>query len=122
MMNVGQHTGAGHGGVGGTAGFLIFLTLEILLWLVRVAIATKGFPICGAALETGDKITVLDELRRMTTMTGIRAPANALSAFMMLFGMLAAGAAAAQDQPIKRTELLRSDLADSGKADGHLRG
>jgi quercetin dioxygenase-like cupin family protein len=57
-------------------------------------------------------ITVLNELRRTTTMTGIRAPANALSAFIMFFGMLAAGAAAAQDQPIKRTELLRSDLAD----------
>src|SRR3954468_17476507 len=45
-------------------------------------------------------------------MTGVRTPANALSALLTLLGMLAAGVAAAQDQPIKRTELLRSDVAD----------
>ena len=44
-------------------------------------------------------------------MTGIRTPANALSA-LMIFLVLAGGAATAQDQPIRRTELLRSDLAD----------
>src|SRR3954453_11257113 len=45
-------------------------------------------------------------------MNGIRLPANGLSAIVILFGMLASDVAAAQDQPIKRTELLRSDLAD----------
>ena len=45
-------------------------------------------------------------------MTGIRTPANGLSVFIMLLGMLAAGVAAAQNQPITRTEILRSDIAD----------
>ena len=45
-------------------------------------------------------------------MIGIRSRANGLSAIVISFGMLASGVAAAQDQPIKRTELLRSDLAD----------
>ena len=45
-------------------------------------------------------------------MIGIRSRANGLSAIVISFGMLASGLAAAQDQPIKRTELLRSDLAD----------
>src|SRR3954468_1159842 len=48
----------------------------------------------------------------MTTMTAIRTPANAISIFIMFLVMLAANFAAAQDQPFKRTELLRSDLAD----------
>ena len=45
-------------------------------------------------------------------MIGIRPPANGLSAIVILFGMLTPSVATAQDQPIKRTELLRSDLAD----------
>jgi hypothetical protein len=55
---------------------------------------------------------VLNELRRITTMIGIRAPANGGFAAITLLALLAAGTASAQDQPIKRTELLRSDLAD----------
>jgi quercetin dioxygenase-like cupin family protein len=35
-----------------------------------------------------------------------------LSALVIFLGMLVSGAAIAQDQPIKRTELLRSDLAN----------
>jgi quercetin dioxygenase-like cupin family protein len=53
-----------------------------------------------------------NELRRMTTMTKSRMMANAISAIIILFGMLGASVSTAQDQPIKRTELLRSDLAD----------
>ena len=45
-------------------------------------------------------------------MTGIRMPANGLSVFIMLLGMLAAGVAAAQNQALTRTEILRSDIAD----------
>ena len=45
-------------------------------------------------------------------MIGIRAPANGGFAVITLLALLAAGTASAQDQPIKRTELLRSDLAD----------
>jgi quercetin dioxygenase-like cupin family protein len=49
---------------------------------------------------------------RTPMMTGLKTTTNALSALLMFLGMLASGAAVAQDQPIKRTELLRSDLAD----------
>ena len=45
-------------------------------------------------------------------MIGIRTVIGSFSALMIIFGILAAKTATAQDQPIKRTELHRSDLAD----------
>jgi len=44
-------------------------------------------------------------------MTGIRIPVRGLPVLVASLGMLASGVAMAQDQPITRTELLRSDLA-----------
>src|SRR5262245_21670257 len=45
-------------------------------------------------------------------MTGITTIIGSLSALMIMFGNFPVKIAAAQDQPIKRTELHRSDLAD----------
>jgi quercetin dioxygenase-like cupin family protein len=45
-------------------------------------------------------------------MIGIRTVIGSFSALMIIFGILPAKTATAQDQPIKRTELHRSDLAD----------
>src|SRR4029453_9504984 len=45
-------------------------------------------------------------------MSGIGTIIGSLSALMIIFGNFPVTIAAAQDQPIKRTELHRSDLAD----------
>ena len=45
-------------------------------------------------------------------MSGIRTIIGSLSALMIIFGNSPVTIATAQDQPIKRTELHRSDLAD----------